>query len=406
VASAPLVSAGLDPAGLHRLHDTLAAHTDSGQVPGLVALLARREDIHVEVLGHAALDDPAPLRRDAIFRIASMTKPIAAAGAMLLADDGVLSLNDPVDALLPELAGRRVLRTLKSSLDDTVPAERSITVEDLLTFRLGFGSIMGPPGRYPIQAAEAELGLMTLGPAWPPPPFDSDEWIARFGSLPLLDQPGAAWRYNTGAQVLGVLLERASGQPLEDFLRERLFGPLGMVDTSFSVPAEKQARFTTAYMPDEDGSVRVLDPPAGGWWNQPQAMANAAGMLVSTLDDYWAFVSMVVAKGRHEGQALLSPGAVEAMTTDHLTADQRASSSLFLGAHGGWGYGMATAGPTRAGPPEPSGYGWNGGLGTLWTTDPDEGLTGIVLSTRAMTSPEPQAHAVDFWAAAYAARVR
>ena len=313
------------------------------------------------------------LQRDAIFRIASLTKPISAAGAMVLVDDGVLSLSDPVDALLPELAERRVLRSLESGLDDTVPAERPITVEDLLTFRLGFGLIMAPPGTYPIQDAEAELGLMTLGPPWPPPPFGSDEWIARFGTLPLLHQPGAAWRYNTGAQVLGVLLERASGKPLETFLRERLFEPLGMVDTSFSVPAEKQGRFTTAYMPGRRRRLERAGPAADGWWNEPPAMANAAGMLVSTLDDFWAFVSMIVARGSHEGQQLLSPGAVEAMTRDHLTAAQRASATLFLGPHGGWGYGMAA--PARRGPvpPEPSGYGWNGGTGTVWTTDPDYG---------------------------------
>ncbi len=372
-------------------------------MPGLVALVARGDDVHVEVLGHAALDHPAPLRRDAIFRIASLTKPIAAAGAMLLVDDGVLSLSDPVDALLPELADRRVLGSLASPLDDTVAAARAISVEDLLTFRLGFGLIMAPPGTYPIQEAEADLGLMTLGPPWPPPPFGSDEWLARFATLPLMEQPGAEWRYNTGAQVLGILLERATGQALEVFLRERLFEPLGMVDTSFSVPAEKQGRFTTAYMPDGDGGLRLLDPPEGGWWNEPPAMANAAGMLVSTLDDFWAFVSMIVEHGRHGGQPLLSPAAVDAMTRDRLTAAQRASAPLFLGPHGGWGYGMAAPGPSRAAPPEPSGYGWNGGTGTEWTTDPEHGLTGIVLSTRAMTSPERPAHMVDFWQAAYGA---
>jgi len=395
------VSAGLDATGLRRLHDRLGVHTESGQVPGLVALLARGGDVHVEVLGRAALDDPAPLQRDAIFRIASLTKPISAAGAMVLVDDGVLSLSDPVDALLPELAGRRVLRSLESGLDDTVPAERPITVEDLLTFRLGFGIMMVPPGTYPIQEAEAELGLMTLGPPWPPPPFGSDEWIARFGTLPLLHQPGADWRYNTGAQVLGILLERASGMRLETFLRQRLFEPLGMVDTSFSVPVEKRGRFTTAYMPDGVAGLSLLDPPLDGWWNEPPAMDNAAGMLVSTLDDFWAFVSMITAKGRHEGQPLLSPAAVEAMTRDHLTAAQRASAALFLGPHGGWGYGMAAPGPSRAGAAERSGYGWNGGTGTEWTTDPDYGLTGIALSTRAMTSPEPPALMVEFWEAAY-----
>jgi CubicO group peptidase (beta-lactamase class C family) len=397
------VSAGLDAAGLRRLHDRLAAQTESGRVPGLVMLLARGEFVHTDVLGHAALGDEVPLRRDAIFRIASLTKPIAAAGAMLLVDDGVLSVSDPVDEWLPELADRRVLRSLEGPLDDTVRVARAITVEDLLSFRLGFGAIMAPPGTYRIQEAEAELDLKTLGPPWPPPPFGSDEWIARFATLPLLHQPGEEWRYNTGAQVLGILLERATGQPLEVFLRERLFDPLGMVDTSFSVPPEKQGRFTTAYVPDDTGGLTVLDPASGGWWNAPQAMANAAGMLVSTVDDYWAFVSLLLAHGRHDGQPLLSAESVQVMTRNHLTEAQRASAPIFLGQHGGWGYGMAAPGPTRAGPPEPSGYGWNGGTGTLWTTDPDYGLTGIMLSTRAMTSPAPPEHVVEFWEAAYGA---
>jgi len=395
----------LNPAGLDRLHDRLAAHVERGDVPALVALVARGPDVHTEVLGSAALDDPAPLRPDAIFRIASLSKPIAAAGAMALVDDGVLSLGDPVERFLPELAERRVLRSLEGALDDTVPAERPITVEDLLTFRLGFGAIMAPPGTYPVQDAEAELGLMTLGPPWPPPPFGSDEWIRRFATLPLLHQPGAEWRYNTGAHVLGVLLERASGQSLEAFLRARLFEPLGMADTSFSVPAEKVGRFTTAYFPDPaSGELAVLDPPVGGWWSEPPAMANAAGMLVSTIDDLWAFVSLLLSRGRPEGEQLLSAGSVADMTRDHLTAAQRASAALFLGPLG-WGYGMAAPGPLRGAPPVPWGFGWNGGTGTAWSSDPVRGLTGILLSTRAMTSPEPPPLFVDFWDAAYAAGV-
>ena len=395
---------GLDAAGLARLHDRLAAHVERREVPGLAALAACGNDVHVEVLGSPALDDPSPLRRDAIFRIASLSKPIAGAGAMALVDDGVLSVADPVERYLPELAGRRVLRSLESALDDTVAAKRSITVDDLLTFRLGFGAIMAAPGTYPIQEAEAELGLTTLGPPWPPPPFGSDEWVARFASLPLMDQPGTVWRYNTGAQVLGVLLERASGQALEDFLRTRLFGPLGMADTSFSVPEEKRHRFTTAYFPDPaSGALTLLDPPAGGWWDEPPAMGNAAGMLVSTLDDYWAFVAMLLAGGRHGGEQVLAPDSVAAMTRDHLTAAQRASAAPFLDAATGWGYCMAAPVPGAAGQAVPYGFGWNGGTGTVWTSDPARGLTGILLTQRAMTSPEPPPLFVDFWDAAYAA---
>jgi CubicO group peptidase (beta-lactamase class C family) len=366
--------------------------------------VARGDDVHVEVLGTPALDDPTPLRRDAIVRIASLTKPIAAAGAMALVDDGVLSLHDPVETYLPELANRRVLRRLDSPLDDTVPAERSIAVEDLLTFRLGFGSIMAPPGTYPIQRAEAQLGLMTLGAPWPPPPLTSDEWIARFATLPLLHQPGAEWRYNTGAQVLGVLLERVTGQPLEVFLGSRLFDPLGMVDTAFSVPAEKQSRLTTAYWPDDElGKLRLLDPPVGGWWNEPPAMANAAGMLVSTLDDFWAFVSMLLAGGEYQGRQVLSRESVEAMTRNQLTDQQQAEAQLFLGEFGGWGYGMATPGPIADEPSTPSRIGWTGGTGTLWWSDPRHGLTGILFTQRSMTSPRFPTLFTDFRNAAYAA---
>jgi len=395
---------GLDPNGLARLHDRLGDHVARGELPGLVALVACGDDVHVEVLGAAALGDPRPLARDAIFRIASLTKPIAAAGTMVLVEDGVLSISDPVEKYLPELARRRVLRSLESALDDTLPAERSITIEDLLTFRLGFGSIMAAPGTYPIQDAEAELGLMTLGPSWPPPPFGPDEWIARFATLPLLDQPGTVWRYNTGAQVLGVLLERASGQSLEDFLCTRLFGPLGMTDTSFSVPADKEDRFTTAYFPDlSTGALTLMDPPVGGWWNEPPAMGNAAGMLVSTLDDYWAFVSMLLAGGRHEGGQILAAGSVADMTRDHLTAAQRAAATPFLEPGIGWGYCMAAPVPGPGERPVPYGFGWNGGTGTAWNSDPERGLTGILLTQRAMTSPEPPALFVDFWEGAYGA---
>jgi CubicO group peptidase (beta-lactamase class C family) len=395
---------GFSRAAVAHLHEKLAALVERSEVPGLVALVAAGDDVHVEVAGHPALEDRAPLRRDAIFRIASLSKPIGAAGALALVDDGVVSLDDPVETYLPELSNRRVLRSLESTLDQTVPAERSITVEDLLTFRLGFGAIMAPPGTYPIQDAEAELQLATLGPPWPPPPFDSDEWIRRFATLPLMDQPGTVWRYNTGMQVMGVVIERAAGQPLEQFLRTRIFDPLGMDDTAFSVPPEKQPRLTTAYFPDVGtGTLSLLDLPSGGWWNEPPGAPNLAGMLVSTIDDFWAFVSMLLADGRHGTERVLSQASVTAMTHDRLTDVQRESARLFLG-QGGWGYGVTTPGPLSGDPPVPWGFGWDGGTGTTWRSDPVRDLTGILFTQRAMTSPEPPRHFTEFWAAAYDAR--
>ena len=236
-ASQPTAS-HLSKEGLARLHDSMAAHVAAGRMPGLVALVACGGEVHVDAIGSPSFASDAAMARDAIFRIASLTKPVTAAATMSLVEEGVLRLGEPVDELLPELAGRRVLRAIDAELDDTVPASRPITLEDLLSFRLGFGSVMVPPGSYPIQRAEAELGLQSIGgPPWPPVAHDAGSWIGALGSLPLMCQPGDQWLYNTSAQVLGVLLARACGQDLESVLRERIFEPLGMADTGFTVPA-------------------------------------------------------------------------------------------------------------------------------------------------------------------------
>jgi CubicO group peptidase (beta-lactamase class C family) len=391
------MSEGFTADGILVLGDVLEGHVERGDLPGLVALVARGGDVHVEAIGHKAFGDGEPMGADSIFRIASITKPIAGVAAMLLIEDGAMALGDPVRRWLPELAEPRVLRTLESDLGDTVPAERPITVEDVLSFHLGFGSIMAP-GPYPIQRAEAKLGLETLGPPWPPRDLTPDEWIARLGSLPLLDQPGARWRYNTGASVAGVLIERVAGAPLADVLHERVFQPLGMTDTGFYVPASKLGRFTTFYAPDAGtGELRVLDRP-DGWYSSPPKMPDAASWLVSTADDLWAFASMLAA----DGGDLLSAESVRLMTLDRMTARERAGNRVFVGDHSGWGLMMsvpAADGTTGV----PGGYGWDGGSGTAWRTDIAAGLTGILLTQRMVTSPEPTEIVKDFWAAAYAA---
>ena len=388
---------GLSKAGREALHDTLARHVERGAVPGLVALVAAGDDVHVEAIGHKAFGDLEPIGRDAIFRIASISKPIAGAAAMLLVEDGAMALDDPVERWLPELADPRVLRTIESQLDDTVPAERAITVEDVLSFHLGHGSIMAMPGTYPIQLAEIELELKTYTEPWPPPPLTPDEWIARLGTLPLQHQPGSEWRYNTGAQVAGVLIERVAGAPIADVLRDRVFDSLGMVDTGFFVAPGKLDRFTTQYVPDETGGLRVLDAP-NGWWSTPPAMPSAAGWLVSTIDDLFAFASMMASGGG----TLLSPESVRQMTLDRMTAAERADNAVFVGDHSGWGLMMSVpSGDGSTG--VPGGFGWDGGTGTTWRTDPTVDLTGILLTQRAVTSPEPTELMTDFWTTAYAA---
>src|SRR5438093_269720 len=257
-------ASGLSAARLARMHDVMAGYVERGEVPGIVTAVSRRGDAHVDAIGTKAVGGGAPVARDTIFRIASMTKPIIAVATLILVEECVLRLDEPVDRLLPELAGRRVLRALDAALDDTAPAQRPITVRDLLTFRMGFGIVMAPPGTYPIQKAMSEL-LLGQGPPSPSTPPAPDEWIRRLGTLPLMHQPGERWMYNTGSDVLGVLIARASGEALETFLRERLFEPLGMKDTGFSVPATKLDRLATSYGTDfETGALELYDGAEGG----------------------------------------------------------------------------------------------------------------------------------------------
>jgi CubicO group peptidase (beta-lactamase class C family) len=389
------------------LHDVLTRHVEAGEMPGVVALVAQGDDVHVDVVGHPSFTDPAPLERSAIFRIASLTKPVTAVATMTLVEEGVLHLEDSVEGLLPELADRRVLRALDGELDDTVAANRPITVDDLLSFRFGFGSVMAPPGSHPIQRAESECGLRSIGgPPWPPIAHDPDSWMAALGSLPLMYQPGERWLYNTSAQVLGVLVARATGADLESALRARIFDPLGMADTGFTVPADELGRLTTFYGTDPaTGAASVLDDPADSWWGTRPSWADGSGGLVSTIDDYWSFVSMLLQGGSLRGRAILSSGSVALMTTDRLTPAQREGAGVFFGEDASWGLGLGTtAAGSRA--PLPSGFGWAGGTGTTWRSNPASGVTGILFTQRGATSPAPAAVITDFWRAVNAATRR
>lgn len=385
--------------GLAALHDSMAAHVAAKRLPGLITLVARGDEVHVDTIGTPSFTDDTPLARDAIFRIASLTKSVTAVAVLTLVEQGVLQLESPIDELVPELAGRRVLRSIDAELEDTVPAGRPITLEDLLSSRLGFGSVMAPPGSYPIQRAEAELGLQSIGgPPWPPGTHDADSWIAALGTLPLMYQPGEQWLYNTSSQVLGILLARACGQDLASVFRERIFEPLGMVDTGFVVPAGDLGRLTTFYQPDPaTDELSVFDDPAHSWWSAPTSFPDPSGWLVSTIDDYWSFVSMLLAGGAGPDGRILSPATVALMTSDRLTAPQRASSELFLGEHGGWGFGLAVPASGSSSHPFPWGIGWDGGTGTTWRSNPRSGVTGILFTQRAATSPVPNVVVRDFW---------
>jgi CubicO group peptidase (beta-lactamase class C family) len=383
--------------------DVMRGYVERGELAGVVTLLSRHDDLHVEAIGAQDLDTGAPMRRDTIFRIASMTKPISAAAAMILVEEGKLRLDEPVDRLLPELADRRVLRAMESPLDDTVPANRPITLRDLLTFRPGLGAIMAPPGRYPIQNALADAGLAPGPDPFPHPP---DEYMNRLAGLPLMHQPGEKWMYHTGSDILGVLIARAAGMRLEDFLAERIFAPLGMADTAFSVPEEKLDRLATCYRVDPDtGRLAVFDAPRTGRWSRPPVFPAAGGGLVSTADDYLAFARMMSNLGRHGTARILARPTVTLMSTDHVSPEQKAASPFFPGFwdNCGWGFGMAVIARRDGLGPSAGSFGWIGGFNTAGFSDPHEDMVAILLTQRLMTSPAPTDFYTDFWTLAYQA---
>ncbi len=392
-------SDGLSKMRLRRLDDILRAHVESGALPGLVALVGRRGEPHVVTAGRIAFGGK-PMRRNSLFRIASMTKPVTAAGAMVLVEQCKVRLDDPVDPWLPELANRKVLKSIESPLDETVPARRPLTLRDLLTFTMGLGAFMAPPGTYPIQKAMNELDVE------PGPEFSRhkpDEFMKRLGSLPLAYQPGETWLYHTGFDVLGVMIARVTGKSLGAFLKEALFDPLGMKDTAFHVPKSKIARLVTAYSADpKTGKVAVFDEAKGGRFSSaPEFEAGGAG-LVSTVDDYAAFLRMMLNKGKAGRTRILSRPSIELMTSDQLTSEQKAGADMFFHGVASWGFGMSVV-TRRNNLFAPGRFGWDGGYGTTGHADPAEGLIGVLLTQRMMDSLMPPLHFTDFWTSAYQA---
>jgi len=283
-------------AGLgERVAEVVTRGVAAGDVPGAAWWVAGGDDV---VRGEAGTHGPGsdgPIRPDTVFRLSSTTKPIVAAAAMTLVDDGALDLDAPVDDVLPELADRRVLVDPTDPRGVTVPARRPITARDLLDFRLGLGMDFTGPWPSPFLAAMADAGLPP-GPPAPQAQPEPDGWMRRVGTLPLAHQPGERWLYHTGASVLGVLLARVSGRPLPELLQERILSPLGMTSTGFGVPERARARLGPHWAPAEEGGLRLYDPADGQWSRRP-AFPDAGDGLVSTVEDLAAFAAMLQAGG-------------------------------------------------------------------------------------------------------------
>jgi CubicO group peptidase (beta-lactamase class C family) len=395
---------GLSPTRLARLHDTLLHHVDGGRLPGLVAAISRRGAEHVDTIGTLGFDRTAPMQRDTLFRLASVTKPITAVAAMILVEECRLRLDDPVDDILPELANRKVLRTIDSELDDTVPAKRPITVRDLLTFRSGYGEVAFLAPRCPLQKAliEARLPLSTF--TFPGSP---DEFMQCLGRLPLANQPGERWLYHMSAEILGVLIARAAGKSLSAFMRERIFEPLGMKDTGFTVPQAQLGRVATCYQTDfATGEVTVLDGASNELLARPCLFESGAGdQMVSTAQDLLAFGRMMLNGGAYGKERILSRLSVELMTTDQLTAEQKAASPFFenFWDSRGWGLGLSIVTRRDDVAGVPGRYGWDGAFSTSLYVDPHEDMVGVLMAQCRPGALRLPPVVLDFWTCAYQA---
>ncbi|MGJ4961054.1 serine hydrolase domain-containing protein [Bradyrhizobium sp. HKCCYLRH3061] len=367
---------GFDPAALAAIGPALAEFVDRGELAGIVSLTSRGgEIVHAETIGWRDVESRSPMRPDTLFRIASMTKPITSVAAMMLVEEGRIALADPVSQWIPELADLRVLRDAAGPLDETVPAQRAITIEDLLTHRSGIAYAFFSEG--PLKVAyERALGDPAMNRSTP------DEWLAALGALPLAYQPGDRFHYGHSTDVLGFLIGRVEGKPFRQVLQERIFAPLGMDDSDFWLPLAKRNRLASLYGYDETtGRLAKVEPVM---YDEPPAYTPGGGGLISSAPDYHRFARMLLGGGELGGVRLLRPATVELMRTNRLTDGQRQIpfAGMPLWQTSGFGLGLAIAEEAVGNPyacGAPGSMTWPGIFGTWWQADPVNDLIMIYL---------------------------
>jgi CubicO group peptidase (beta-lactamase class C family) len=376
-----------------RIRAAMEECVESWAVPGLAWWVSRNGQVSRGELGTSHPRRAGePVAPDTLFRISSTTKPITAVVAMTLVEDGTMDLADPVDRWLPELADRRVLASPEAPLTHTVHATRPIVLRDVLEFRLGLGYDFAGPATAVLEALE-QAGMHMGAPA-PQANPEPDAWMAMFAGVPLMYQPGEKWLYNIGAEVLGVLVSRASGTPLPDLLRERVLEPVGMRDTAFSVPGADLGRFGPLWAPGEDGESLTVYDEADGQWSRPPKFPNGADGLVSTVDDLGAFGTMLLGRGRTpSGAQVLSDESIAKLTTSRVTINEDEQT--------GWGLGLGVVVEDSLDGRHAGTYGWDGGLGTSWWNDPTTRTTAVLLTNQTWTSPTPPELFRAFWRSAF-----
>jgi CubicO group peptidase (beta-lactamase class C family) len=373
---------GFSREGLAKIAPTLQGVVDSGILSGAVTLLWRNGEVaDVSVVGLRDIQGKLPMQRDTLFRIASMTKPVTSVAALMLMEEGKLKLDDPITKWAPEFADMKVLKDAQGSLDETYPAPRDITIDDLMTHRAGlaYGFTSMGPIAYAHQNALGDVLNSDM---------TADAWMAALGGLPLSYPPGERFHYSHATDVLGFIVGRIAGTSFRDFLMERIFKPLGMVDTDFYIPVEKRDRAAVVYRYDEKTSQ--LQPVPFKLYDTAPNFTGGGGGLVSTADDYLKFARMLLNKGEVDGVRLLKTETVELMTQNRLTDEQRAIPFMGLPFWGGQGFGLGVSVITDAekqawmGVGTNGAFGWPGAFGTWWRADPAENMVMIYLVQNSM----------------------
>jgi CubicO group peptidase (beta-lactamase class C family) len=375
-------ASGFSAEGLAQIEPTLQGVVDNGHLSGAVTLLWRNGEIaHVATVGKRDLATGAPMTRDTLFRIASMTKPVTSIAALMLMEEGKLKLDDPIVEWAPEFKDMAVLKDAEGPLDETYPAPRDITVEDLMTHRSGlaYGFTSTGPIAHAYQAALGDV----LSSAHAP-----DAWMKALAGLPLSYAPGERFHYSHATDVLGFLIGRIEGKPFRDVLFERIFNPLGMVDTDFWIPPEKRDRAAVVYRFDE--KTQALKPVKFADLTEPPAFCGGGGGLVSSADDYLKFARMMLGKGEVDGVRLVKPETVDLMTANRLTDAQRAIPFMGFPFWMGSGFGLGVSVILDAdkqawmGAGSDGAFGWPGAFGTWWRADPAENMAMLYLIQNAM----------------------
>jgi CubicO group peptidase (beta-lactamase class C family) len=358
----------LAPMNLDGNQASIREAIDAGLLAGAVTLVWQAgEVLQVNELGYRDIEARLPMQRDTMFRIASMSKPVTVAAAMTLLDEGRFALTDPVAKWLPELSELRVLADLRGALDDTVPAERPISFDDLMTHRSGLAYAFSVPD--PLARAYGRLSHRQ----------NQDRWLAELAELPLAHQPGERLTYSVSTDVLGIALSRIEDKPLADVLSERIFEPLGMPDTGFSVGPTGRRRAATMYQLGEDDTLHH-DSMGPAPITDPELCSGGAG-LWSTVDDYLRFARMLLAGGTLDGVRVLSEESAHLMRTDRLTDEQKRYPFLGMPYWVGRGFGLnlsVVTDPAKSrqlfGPGGKGTFTWSGAYGTWWQADPSADL--------------------------------